>query len=160
MNKFLGVLFLTAALIFTWQMIHSPTATGSETHVGIQSELRTMILNTVHSKKPDVQNLRITRLWTEAMGENKVKAVFSYAFDELSEDKTQVQSQTVDGEAILHREASEDLAIDKWALQSVKTTNDKIQFSEGSVITPNQKSEDFVDPTAPTGTQDPNINTK
>lgn len=150
MNKFWGVLFFTVALIVSWNIIHSETAIGAETHVGIQAQLRDLILNTVQSKRPDARNLRVNRLWTEVMNENKVRAVFTYTFEEVSETGTP-QEQSVDGEAVLHREPSDDVRLDRWALQSVRTTNNNILFAEGSVITPNASAEDETDPTAPAG---------
>lgn len=135
MNKFWSVLFFAVALVLTWNVIHTNSAVGSETHSGIQSELATLILQSVQAKKPNVQDLRITRLWTETVDDNKVHAVFAYSFSEPGEGQ-EVLHQTVEGEATLHREPSDDSRLDKWVLQSVRTTGDAVTFSEGAIVTP------------------------
>jgi hypothetical protein len=84
--------------------------------------------------------LNITRLWTEALGDNKVRAVFAYSFTEPSADGGDLE-QVIEGEAVLHREPSENAEVDKWTLQSVKTTNDMVVFTEGSLITPGTATE-------------------
>ncbi|MGZ3770904.1 MAG: hypothetical protein ACXVCP_09995 [Bdellovibrio sp.] len=139
MKKFISLIVFTAALVWTWNVIHTTQAVGFETHSGIQIKLAELIKSTLATKKPNAKDLSITRLWTETLGENKVRAVFAYKFTDVSENGESVQ-QTIEGEAILHREPSEDSKVDKWTLQSVKTTNDVVVFTEGSVITPGSES--------------------
>jgi hypothetical protein len=67
--------------------------------------------------------------------------VFAYSFNDAIEGHESFD-QVIEGEAILHREPSEDSAVDKWVLQSVKTTNDMVTFTEGSVITPGTDADD------------------
>lgn len=147
MNKFWSVLFFAVAMAFTWNLIHSDSAIGSETHSGIQNELGNMIIQTVQAKKPGAQNIRITRLWTETVGENKIRAVFAYRFTEAGEG-AETLDQVVEGEAILYREPSDDSRLDKWVLQNVRTTGDAVTFSEGAVVTP-AGGEGETDPSAP-----------
>lgn len=135
MNKFWSVLFFAVALALTWNLIHSNSAVGSETHSGIQGELATMIVQSVQTKKPNAKDVRITRLWTETIDDNKVHAVFAYSYTEQGEDNETLQ-QTIEGEATLHREPSDDARLDKWVLQNVHTTGDSMTFSEGAVVTP------------------------
>jgi hypothetical protein len=136
MNKLWSILFFAFVLIASWNMIHSSTAVGSETHIGIQAELSTLLLETVQSKKPEIRNLKITRMWTETLEQNKIRAVFSYSFTESDELDKNLE-RTTEGEAVLYREPTDDNRLDKWILQSVKTTNNSISFSEGTVIRPN-----------------------
>lgn len=149
MNKFWGVLAFALCLVASWYMIHAPAAIGSETHIGIQTQMRDMILTSVAKKHPEAKNVRIVKLWTENLDTNKVRAVFQYAFDESTPGVTALQPHSVEGEAVLHREPSDDARLDRWALQSVKTTSDQIDFDEGSVITPNAPAGE-TDPSAPT----------
>lgn len=134
MKKIVSLVIFTAALFWTWNVIHSSAAIGFETHSGIQEKLAVLIKQTVMAKKPTAKNFKITRLWTESMSDNKVRAVFAYEFtDDVEADSTE---QTVEGEAVLFREPEDDSGQDRWTLQSVRTTNDIVTFSEGLVVTP------------------------
>jgi len=134
MKKILSLVIFTAALVWTWNLIHSSSAIGFETHSGIQVKLAELIKATLAEKKPTAADIAVTRLWTEALNDNKVRAVFAYTFSETDENGEKME-QIIEGEAVLHREPSQD-GTDLWALQSVRTTNDIVSFSEGSVVTP------------------------
>lgn len=135
MKKIISLIVFVVALIWTWNIIHNSQSIGFETHSGIQEKLAELIKQTIASKKPESKDLQVTRLWTEPMNDNKVRAVFAYKFTEPAEDGESTE-QSIEGEAILHREVSDNKDVDKWTLQSVKTTNDVLIFSEGSTITP------------------------
>lgn len=154
MKKILSLVVFTVALVWSWSVIHSASAIGIETHSGIQDRLATLIQQTVQQKKPAAQDIQVVRLWTETLDENKVRAVFAYRFTEMF-DGGEKSEQTVEGEAILHREPSEDSRIDRWVLQNVRTTNDIVTFDQGAVVTPARAADETVDPTAPAGTADP-----
>ncbi|WP_413943538.1 hypothetical protein [Bdellovibrio sp. HCB-162] len=139
MKKIVSLVVFIAALVWTWNVIHTTDAVGFETHSGIQAKLAELIKNTLSVKKPNAKELTITRLWTESLGENKVRAVFAYKFIDTSEGGEALE-QVIEGEALLHREPSEDSAVDKWTLQSVKTTNDIVVFTEGSTLTPGEEA--------------------
>jgi hypothetical protein len=158
MKKILSLFVFTLALIWTWNIIHSSAAIGFETHAGIQQKLAELIKATLLSKKPTAQNLEITKLWTEPLGDNKVRAVFAYKFSEPgtteSPDNTE---QSIEGEAILHREITTDNKTDKWSLQSVHTTNGALSFSEGSVVMPGitETEAEAAEPSAPAAPTEP-----
>lgn len=135
MKKIISLVVFIAALVWTWNAIHTSQAVGFETHSSIQLKLAELIQNTLSVKKPTAKDLAITRLWTETLNDNKVRAVFAYKFVDISEDGEALE-QVIEGEAILHREPSENPNVDNWTLQSVKTTNDLVVFTEGSTITP------------------------
>lgn len=135
MKKIVSLVIFIAALIWTWNAIHTSEAVGFETHSGIQAKLADLIQQTLASKKPNAKDLSITRLWTETLSNNKVRAVFAYKFIDTSEEGESLE-QIIEGEAVLHRELSDETNVDKWTLQSVKTTSDVVIFTEGSTITP------------------------
>lgn len=139
MKKIISLVVFIAALVWTWNVIHTSQAVGFETHSSIQIKLAELIKQTLATKKPHSKDLSITRLWTETLGENKVRAVFAYKFTDVSEQGEALE-QVIEGEAILHREPSENSSVDKWTLQSVKTTNDIVVFTEGSTITPGEET--------------------
>jgi hypothetical protein len=157
MKKIVSLVIFTAALAWSWNLIHSSQAIGFETHSGIQEKLAILIKQTVLAKRPNARNFKISRLWTESLSDTKVRAVFAYSFSETSEDG-QNTDQSVEGEAILFREPKDESKMDKWKLQSVKTTNDAVSFTDGVVVTPSNPAEEgtIVDPdpglTAPVAT--------
>lgn len=134
MKKIISLVVFTAALVWTWNVIHISPAVGFETHSGIQAKLAELIQTTLTTKKPNAKDFSITKLWTETLGENKVRANFIYKFTDVTEQGE--LEQVIEGEAVLYREPSETLNVDKWVLQSVKTTNEEVVFTEGSTITP------------------------
>ncbi len=140
MKKIVSLVVFIAALAWTWNVIHSSQAVGFETHSGIQVKLAELITQTLAAKKPHAKDLAITRLWTEALNDNKVRAVFAYKFIDTSEEGESLE-QVIEGEAVLYRSPSEDSSVDGWTLQSVKTTNDIVIFTEGSTITPGPDTE-------------------
>lgn len=147
MKKIVSLVVFIAALVWTWNVVHTTEAIGFETHSGIQAKLADLIKDTLAAKKPHAKDLTIQRLWTETLSDNKVRAVFSYKFVDVSEGGEALE-QVIEGEAVLHREPSEDSKVDKWTLQSVKTTNDFVTFTEGSVVTPSEDSSATPAPTA------------
>lgn len=146
MKKLMSLIVFSAALIWSWSLIHSSTAVGFETHAAIQERLADLIVESLQKKMPDAQNIRIEKLWTETLDDNKIKALFAYSFVEAG-DGREALDRIIEGEAVLHREPSDDFRIDPWIVQSVKTTADALNFSEGAVITPGLERE--IDPTAP-----------
>ena len=135
MKKIFSLILFIAAMVWTWNVIHSSSAVGFETHSGIQEKLAELITQTLASKKPNSSEIVITRLWTETLGDNKVRAVFACRFSESSEGGEVIQ-QEIEGEAVLYREPTQENGVDNWVLQSVKTTNDLVVFTEGSLISP------------------------
>lgn len=137
MKKIISFIIFTAALIWTWNVIHSSNEISIETHAGIQSQLEVMIQQALTKNKPNITDFKIQKLWTETINKNKIKAVFSYSFAESSNESARTE-ETIDGEAILHRQATENNTEESWKVQSVKTNTGKILFSEELVVTPEE----------------------
>lgn len=135
MRKILSLIVFAVVLIGTWFLIHSSPSVGFETHSGIQEKLIALITETVSAQKAQARDFKIVKLWTETLEDNKVRAVFAYRFNEPGEGN-EMTEQTVEGEAILHREPSTDENIDRWVVQSARTTNDSVNFVEGMIVTP------------------------
>jgi hypothetical protein len=135
MNKIISPIVIAILLVWSWFNIHSPASVGFETHSGIQLKLMELIQSTLQAKKPEAKDLEIVKVWTSALGDNKVKANFAYRFTEPSEEG-ETARKTIEGEAILYREPTEDPTVDKWVIQSVKSQLEALNYSEGSVILP------------------------
>jgi hypothetical protein len=139
MKKIISPLVLVILLVWSWQVVHTESAIGFETHSGVQLKLAELIGNTLQAKKPEAENLQIVKIWTAPLSENKIQAVFSYKFTEKTED-TETAEKMIQGEAVLYREPTEDPTIDKWVLQSVRTQLESMSFNEGSVVLPESQA--------------------
>lgn len=141
MKKIVAPLLLAALLVWTWHTVHTPSAIGFETHSGVQAKLAELIQKTLQAKKPEAENLQIVKIWTSPVSENKLKAVFTYKFTEKGTDGGTAE-KTIQGEATLYRDPSEDPTLDKWVLQSVSTEQESLNFTDGSTVVP--EAEEFV----------------
>lgn len=129
MIKIFSFVLFVSALIWTWCLFNSPSQMGTDVHAGIQSKLTILIEETIKAKRPSMTNFRLNKMYTEKMDDNKVKAHFSYQFDDA--DAT---TQTISGDAVLSKALSEDPSVQKWVLQSVKTGSDIVEFQDGLTI--------------------------
>jgi hypothetical protein len=139
MIKIISLIVFIAAFIWTWSLFNSPTTMGVDIHAGIQSKLTLLIEDSVKAKRPTMTNFQLNKMYTEKVDDNKVKAFFTYQFDDASAgdagDKQDVATQSISGEAVLVKALSEDPAVQKWLLQSVNTGNETLDFKEGITIT-------------------------
>lgn len=140
MKKILSLFVFIALMIWTWNIIHSTASVGFETHNAIQLQMAELIENTLKQKKPEMTELIFTKLWTENLDAQKVRAVFAYRF------KEQTDEREIAGEALLTRQPSDDPSVDNWKLLEVKTTGDAISYQDGSSVTP---EEDATEPATP-----------
>ncbi len=143
MKKILSLIVFTAALVWSWNVIHSSSAVGFETHSAIQQKFSELIQDTIKNKKPEASNVEIVKLWTENLGDRKIKAIFSYKFTmPTTADNSDAFETIIDGEAVLYRDLSEDPTVDKWTLQSLTTTGDSVNYIDGSLITPDNATDE------------------
>lgn len=149
MKKIISPLVLAVLMYWSWNVVHTPSAIGFETHSGVQLKLAELIANTLIAKKPEAENLEIVKIWTSPLGENKIRAVFTYKFTEKSQDSTDLETadKLIQGEAVLYREPSEDPTLDKWVLQSVRTQLESLNFSQGSTVLPESEETTTEAPT-------------
>lgn len=146
MSKVFSLIGFVVALVWTWNIVYSSNPSiSTETHFNIQARLTEIIREQIAKKKPTASEITIQRLWTEKLSETKLRAVFAYRYKERLEGKEETEQHT-EGEAVLFREPTEDRTAQKWILQSVKTTADQINFSEGLVISPGMKTDDLTSP--------------
>ncbi|MES3036352.1 MAG: hypothetical protein V4736_00475 [Bdellovibrionota bacterium] len=132
MNKLISLIVFAVALIWSWNKVHTANAVNFETHAGIQIKLAELIRETLAQKLPNAENIRITRLWTEAVSSNEVKAIFGYEFTQPLEEGEKVQ-QAVEGQAFLSRSGEHS---DEWKLDRVATDASNLSFSEGTIVSP------------------------
>lgn len=132
MSKIVSLVLFIAALTWTWMQFRNPDSLSTEVHAAVQSRLQILIEETIKAKRPNIQNLKFLKMYSEKIDDNKIRAYFSYEF----EDPTENTKQRFTGDAVLSRGLSEDPTVKKWILQKVKTGQETIEFGEGLAITP------------------------
>ncbi len=147
MMKLISFFIFVAAFVWTWSLLTSKRTIGTDVHAGIQSKLAIMIEDTIKAKRPNSSAFELTKIYTEKLDDNKIKAYFAYKFTDTLEGQEKSE-QTISGQAILNRSLSEDPAVQKWIIQSVKTDSNAIEFREGTVIS----SDGNETPALPEGT--------
>lgn len=140
MMKILSLIVFVILLVWSWHLVHSNTPLDFETHSGIQNKMMELIENTIRSKKPDSKDIDIIKIWTQNVGDHKIKATFTYRFNEPS--GAEMVERLIEGEAVLSRDISDNPTVDKWVIQSLLTKGDNISFSEGSLVTSDNQSPD------------------
>lgn len=146
--KYLSLILFTAALAWTWNLVHNDSDISFETHSGIQEKLALLISDTIVAKRPNATDILIEKVWTEVLSPEKVRAFFVYSFKDQSEEAGLVSTQ-IQGEGILERQADDGSGNDRWVLTKVQTSNDVIQFNEATIVTASPDGSETVDePTA------------
>jgi Co/Zn/Cd efflux system component len=141
MMKILSLIVFVILLSWTWHVVHSNSPIDFETHSDIQAKMKELIESTIKSRKPDTKSVEIIKIWTQDMGERKIRADFTYKFIE-TDAKNESTERMIDGEAILSRDVSDNPSLDQWTVQSLKTKGDSISFNEGSTVSPDNQSND------------------
>ncbi len=139
MMKLISFFIFIAAFVWTWSLLTTKSTIGIDVHAGIQSKLAVMIEDAIKAKRPNSTNFELNKIYTEKIDDNKIKAYFTYKYNDSLEDQEKSQ-QTISGQAILNRSLSEDPNIQKWIIQSVKTDTNAIEFKEGLVISSDENA--------------------
>lgn len=140
MTKLFSLIIFVGAFAWSWHLFNSKNSVGIEIHAGIQSKLAVLIEDTIKKNKPNSSHFQVINIFTEKIDDNKINAHFSFKYDDVMEENEKV-SQMLSGEATLTRTLSEDPQIQKWIVQSVKSSASNIEFKEGLVISSDGKSE-------------------
>ncbi len=139
MVKIISLIVFVVAFVLSWCAFNGRSAMGIDVHAGVQSKLSILIEDTIKAKRPNSENFRLIKMYTEKIDDLKIMAHFSYEFqDEMTtaEDSTvkEKTTQKVSGSAVLTKGLSEDPSVQKWVLQSVKTGAETIDFKDGLII--------------------------
>ncbi len=139
MVKIISLIIFVSALVLSWCAFNSRSEMGIDVHAGIQSKLSILIEDTIKAKRPQSDNFKLLKMYTQKLDDKKVMAHFSYEFqDQLSVNENAANEKTtqkITGTAILVKTLSEDPSVQKWALQSVNTGTETVDFKEGLIIT-------------------------
>lgn len=137
MTKLLSFLVFISAFVWTWFLFKPTTEMDTSVHAGIQSKLVELIEQSIKNARPLSHDFKVLQIYTEKITEHQVSAHFAYKYIDQIEGNEQVEQQ-LSGVAIISQALSEDPSRDKWVIQSVKTSNPKIEFQEGVYIVPDE----------------------
>ncbi len=155
MIKIFGFIVFLAAFIWTWTLFNSKTDLSIATHANLQSKLSLYLEEVVKKQKPEMENFKLIKIYTEKIDAQKIKAYFEYQFDSLissknnpteasasespdstsSEPSKEVTTQNLKGEAVLNKSLGENTDVQKWYVAEVKINNESIDFKEGLTLT-------------------------
>ena len=140
MVKILSLIIFIAAFVLSWCAFNSKSNLGIDIHAGIQSKLTLLIEDTIKAKRPNSENFKLIKMYTQKIDDLKILAHFSYEFQDqmpTTESDTLVEkvTQKIAGTAVLAKSVSEDPSIQKWVIQSVKTGTETVDFKDGLTIT-------------------------
>jgi hypothetical protein len=138
MAKLFGFFMFIIAFVWTWFLFNSKNSVGIDIHAGIQSKLAILIEDTIKKNKPNSMNFELLKMYTEKIDDNKMLAKFSFKYDDTM-DENENTSQTLTGEAVLNKGLSENPQVQKWIVQSVKSSSSNLEFKEGLVISSDGK---------------------
>lgn len=132
--KIISLLVFVFALIGSWYLTHREHAIPEAVHVGIQDELKQIIADFIQKNLPNSKNLVFKRFWTESLQKNKIKASFTYSFDDVNENSGPVNME-IEGYAILNK-VSENPDSTEWSFDELKVLNNGLEFREPLRISP------------------------
>lgn len=137
MVKIVSLIIFVGSFIWTWCMFNAPSDMGIDIHASLQTKLTLLIEDSIKARKPDVSQFKLLKMYTEKLDQNKVKAVFTYQYDEALKNEgapASITTQNVSGEAILIKTPSENPQVQKWDLQNIKLDNLAVDFKEGLTV--------------------------
>lgn len=134
--KYVSLVFIIGLMWWSWSAVKSPSRLSEATHMGIQADLRRVITEYIEQNVPHVQNIQFEKFWTETIKKNKVKATFSYTFEEAQGAEGNAARIGIDGHAILNQIKDETGQFDLWSLDELYVFNNRIDFKEGVSINP------------------------
>ena len=149
MVKIISLIILLAGIIWSWSMFNSPSKMNTQIHAEIQSKLAILIEDTIKNKKPNSSDFEMNQMYTTSINEGLVSAHFSYKFkDKMGAGTPEAEGveQSISGYALLARTPSENPELQKWVVQSIKTDQESVSFSDGLVVTADGNSAETPNP--------------
>jgi hypothetical protein len=139
--KYISAFVFLAAMYWSWGLVHRNQPISEEVHVSLQNEVKRFITEYIQSQLPNSRNLRFERFWTETMDKNKVKAIFTYSYDDANDEVGETRTQ-IEGYVILHKN-SEDVNNIDWTKEEPVILNNTIDYRDPLRVSPKE--------TAPSG---------
>jgi hypothetical protein len=140
--KFISALFFIALLILSWNLVHRPPALSFETHAGIQERLAGWLEENYKKQFPELQNFRILQIRTRTINADQVEAQIRTEYELPDETGTPSRHQNelrLKLERVVDQERS---LLERWKVSAIKTLKEAIEFSDGMIVTPRDRSRD------------------
>lgn len=131
--KYLSLLVFLFALQWTWSFSHQTALISESVHLGIQEDLKAIIGDYIVENLPTAKNLKFNKFWSEKINKDRVKASFSYSFDDSSEESGSARID-IEGFAILNRKVVAEADSDDWTLDELNILNNRINFEDALQI--------------------------
>ncbi len=131
--KIVSLVLVLAALIGTWRLAHSRGPMTQAVHVGIQADLKRIITEYVQTNRPDSKDLRFQKFWTETLKDGKIKATFTYTFQDTTEESGLTELE-ISGVAVLNK-IDENPETVTYSLDELQVLDNSIRFEEPIQIT-------------------------
>ncbi len=138
--KYLSLLLFLVAMRVSWGFINTPPTVETSVHVGIQNDLRVFIEDYIKKNLPTAREIQFDNFWTETLKSKQIKAHFSYSFVDDTEDDGAARVG-INGYAILNKTDKETAEEEFWSFDELYVLDNKIEFKNGVVISPNDPPE-------------------
>lgn len=136
MKKYISVIVFIVLGTLLWQYSNRPQAISQEVHHAIQSKIAELITNDILKKNPQATDIQIEKLYTAELNENKIKVTFAMTF----KDPATGSESSQQGEAIFHREPSDQVGKTLWRMQSRDLLQNEVTFTQDEIITSDIKT--------------------
>lgn len=132
--KYLSVLIFIGTMYWTWGLARNQGPLTQQVHVGIQEELKHLIADYIQQNVPNSKNLQFDRFYTETLTDNKVKASFTYSFEDQNESVGETRVQ-IEGFAVLNR-SNETPDNIEWSFDELVILNNQVDYKDPIKVTP------------------------
>ncbi len=132
--KIIALLVIVISMIWTWKIVYSPPTIEKSVEQSVAEEMEHLITLSIKKMNPLIKEVDFQQLDTERVEEDLIKLSFSYSFLQELEDG-EVTEEKVIGDTYLERISAPEEFPSLWKLSEVRTSNNTIVFSEGTVIT-------------------------
>lgn len=134
--RYLSLCFFAVLMYWSWGFTHSPLVIPETTHIDIQDDIKMMITETIYTHLPTVSAFRFDRFWTQNLEANKIKAVFTFSFENSAETEGAAR-YGVEGSAVLTYDENTSV----WNVDGPIFNNNAITFKDGIIIKPDSDGE-------------------
>lgn len=129
--RYLSLLLIVFLMSVTWAYVKAPLTIPETTHIDIQDDIKNMISQTISKALPQVAGFRFDRFWTQSLAKNKLKAVFSFSFENAAETEARAR-YGIEGSAILNYDEVNSV----WNVEGPYFSNNEVTFKDGILIRP------------------------
>lgn len=130
--RYLSLIFVLFLMFWTWRAMEAPAVIPDNIHLDVQTDLKRVITQSILEDVPSAENIRFERFWTETLKANKMKASFSYKYDDRSgEDGANIG---IDGYALLTKKEDNNTEFETWTVDELYFLNNRVTFKEGVTV--------------------------